>query len=302
MNYPTNAIILDNSTLERLDTCPKSFYYYHERKREGSEDRWALVVGKVIHEALALRYVDPNPDDVARLEPLMLRRVEELFAEHDVPAEDYRTPLYVQDIIRLYNKSYAVDRRRIWWYNGAPQVEVPFAVPLGEVNSIPVIWTGRIDRITWMLGQPESDLWVVDTKSTTQMGGTFFDQFTMHGGLKGYCFFVHAATGIWPKGVIIDGIALRKWSVKGKGPECLDMQIPYTNLPDQVAEWRRDTLRKIETMLHYRATGHWPMQTSWCFGKYGRCPYYAIDSVPESQREMVLESGLYKPVTWSPLT
>jgi Sec7-like guanine-nucleotide exchange factor len=75
---------------------------------------------------------------------------------------------------------------------------------------------------------------------------------------------------------------------------------PYTR--ESLVEWKQDTLMSVENYINALATASFPKHTAWCMGKYGKCQYHTVCTLPSNQRQFMLNAQTeFENVTWSPL-
>lgn len=206
-------------------------------------------------------------------------------------------------------------------------VELPFALKLFDYqwdgndntllpgtqgNSIPIYYSGRID----LPNLKGDQLYVSDHKTTSMLGSTFFDAAKMSAQQKGYCYAFHALTGKLPRGYEINAIRTKeppKWvvdpdAIPPKGQkrdnwwsESIQRE-RYVLAEGELEEWKTNTIALIEEFFWHYSKGLFPKKTAWCIGKFGKCPYFEVCSLyPASDREVILQSGLYMDNNWSPL-
>lgn len=327
MNTPVlhltdGALHIDNSSLERGTTCPRSFLYNFALKRQKAGPRPALDFGRIIHKALEVRYRNASHRPLAQIEATQLQILGQEFETYIPPEDDYRTYQLACEAIMAYNARYPVeDFEPAFDPQGQPLVETSFAVPLGfvvldlkdgqsltiqnntqepEVVSgpcqltIPVVWTGRID----LAYRREGRLYLMDHKTTSMMGPTFYQDFDLSHATHGYCFALERITGTPVSGYVINALGIRKPTRTGKGLE-FERKSVFVQ-PELLEEWQQDTLEIVRTLLSYFVEGYFPKHTKWCVGKYGACEYFDVCTMPPASRDIILSSGNYKDVTWTP--
>jgi len=303
-----NALFIDNSSLERFTTCPRSANYYIVHKREGNEERTALGFGKRIHEILDARYrFHPNVIPQSELglgqtgtELLMLQRAETVFRDWTPGEGDYRTYATALDFIRNYNATYPIEAFSVYKLpTGQPAVEVPFALPLCEIEvegrTIKVMWTGRIDLIYTREGR----FYIMDHKTTSMLGPSYFKEFELSSQVFGYVWAVQRLLSVVVDGFCVNALAFRKPTKTGKAFEPIRQIIPIEQA--LVGEWEHDTQTIVSDLINMDARDDWPKHTKWCVGKYGVCEYADVCRQPPLIRETLLNSNAFRPVTWSPL-
>lgn len=291
------SLLIDNSSLERFTTCPRSAEYYIVRKRESADPKTALEFGKAIHEALAVRYADPEPNYVdSAMESRQIERLAKSFEGIEIPEGEFRTYDRAVQMLQEYNKRYPMEPFKVLkTKDGKPAVELSFAVPLGMADNIPIVWTGRIDLIVEWDGQ----VWIGDHKTTSMLGANYFSEFYNSAQMSGYIWAASKLLGIPVRGVFINALANRRPTKTGTPIEFARDRIYY--LPENVEEWATNTLTICSDFIHNCDRDYFPQHMKWCVNKYGKCPYFDVCTLPPEQRATMLGSNLFKDVTWSPL-
>jgi hypothetical protein len=242
-------MILDNSSLERLTTCPRSAEYYLLNRREAHAKNAALVFGGALHAGLETFLKGPtvytvNPDCDAPPTSLedttdahlakCFKAILDYFGSHPAPPDEYRTSDIAIEVFTHY-----VQRCRLPDYHWTPMrhpetsallVEQAFELPLGvlEVNAeiqlpswdtprfvakVFLAWSGKID----LIADVNERVRVVDHKTTSIAGEQFVQDFRLSNQTIGY---VWAARQLWPSlnvtGFCCNAIHLKRPS-SGKG-------------------------------------------------------------------------------------
>ena len=316
------CLFVDNSMLELLTTCPRALQYNRFMKRIGATAKPSLAFGSAIHLALEHRYKTYRnlQPDVA-LESEIADVLSKFFSETPQPVDDYRTLNWAMEIVKRYNRTYDLEPFQLLTDpKGEVMVELSFALPLftyltdrpdilGIIgNSVPVIYTGRIDLpVLW-----DDQLFIGDHKTTSMLGPSFFDKMKMSAQQKGYCWAFEQLTGQDVVGYFINAIrvkepplSLGKEGGRSKTTEATwwresFQRERYFLQPGELEEWKANTILLIKEMFYHYQTGVMPMKTAWCHS-YGRCPYFDVCSLPKDDRELMLSSGLFTDNKWDPL-
>lgn len=291
------ALFIDNSTLEKIITCPRSAFYYMASKRELAGRKDSLNFGSGMHAGMAVRYTDYalagycDSDSVDRQVDAIVKH----FELNPQEPESFRTVDRAIDMLLQYHKKHMAEPFGIHTVDTKPCVELPFAVPIGQIEDLPIIWTGRIDAvISW-----DKLLWILDHKTTSIFGGTYFEQFRNASQFIGYCWAYEQLTHQRVHGVLINALAIRKITPSGKPVEFARERIDYNR--DQIDEWQTNTMHIIRNFLGCATDNYFPMHTAWCHNKYGTCQYFDVCTLPANQRSIMLNSRAYADVTWNPL-
>jgi hypothetical protein len=309
------CFLIDNSTLEGFTTCPRSTEYSKLRKRISAGNKPSLNFGSAIHAALEYRYKTSKNTALTDSQWQEQAAVVEAHFATNPPAEDdYRTPSWAIDVLKKYNSIYNVEPFNVLVdKDGNTLCELSFALPLFTyevpsrlhgmtVEKIPVIYTGRIDLpVSW-----DGQLWVLDHKTTSMLGQSYFDQATMSAQQLGYLWAAQELTGKKFAGFVINAIRVKQPPMKPK--DGLDswwresFQRQRFHVTDQqIAEWKINCIALVREFFFHYESDCFPMKTAWCSGKYGKCQYFDVCSLPSSSRETMLGSTMYEENTWSPL-
>jgi hypothetical protein len=306
---------IDNSTLEKWQTCPRAAEYYvvNRREKPGSP---ALRFGKHMHKALETLGLHGNtPETLQRTK----EQLTQLFMEDPNPEGDHRCLEYGIAVLEKYVVKYLGETCSVVEHHGKPFVEVPFSLLLGaiEINNelayssqqllgeggdeplyvkkLYVFWSGKIDRLVSFDGRK----WIMDHKTTSMGGPTFYADFALSQQMVGYVWASREITKEPIAGAIIDALECRKITKTGKGVTFERQFYQYEEW--HMDEWYHDVHSQIGSFVDQLVEGYFPKKTKWCMGKYGACPYHDVCTLPPSQRKTLLNSSLFGPVTWSPL-
>ena len=310
-----DCLFIDNSTFETFSTCPRQGEYYFCRKRETAGTRPALFFGDLIHKALEHRYKTEFPyHQTPAVEAEMVGILEKGYETYTPPDGEFRTLSFGVELINTYGVKYPFEGFQV--YNN--MVERSFAIPIGEVEinadvlvlnpdtfetsvrhlkKIHIIWTGKIDLV---IQQNNVDgLMCADHKTTSMMGPSFFKDFELSHPMLGYNWAARHITGQPVIGHMMNAIATRKPTRTGTS---LEMVRQFYRVEDhQLEEWRMDTMHAVTSIVSQIVGGYLPKHTKWCLGKYGECQYHKVCTMRPEHREIMLSSGEYQDVTWSPL-
>lgn len=290
---------IDSSMRSAFISCPKSFWYAYLQRimplersihfhaggafaagceafrqhywlSEPRNWRESLAVGA---EALIKHWGDfePHAKDTKTL-PTMLAALAEYFSINH-PETDTIKPYFVQ----------GVDGWK-------PAAEINFALPIDGTahpeTGQPILYTGRFD----FLGLYADTLWVVDEKTTSQMGPSWPDQWTMRAQLTGYVWA--AQTYKLPVvGAIVRGIAIRS---KDFG----HATIPLRKQPWQIEQWYDQLVRDVQRMIRSWEEGHFDLALGDACNAYSGCAYKTL--CLSQQPEAWIKTN-YRHNPWNPL-
>ncbi len=307
------ALLIDNSFLELLQTCPRALEYNRLRKRELAATRPSLNFGTCGHLVWEHRYRTlGNAAPTPQLEEECGQIVSKYFAENPFPEDDFRTVNWAIELfVKRYNQRYALEPfQLLQTEDGQSVVELPFMVKLFDARGsitpsslIPVYYTGKIDLpVSW-----DDSIMVGDHKTTSMMGDSFWDDLRVSPQLLGYCWGFWQTTGIRPAGFFVNAVRTRPQPMKPKGGLDAWWEENYQRSKEfvsvgQLDEWKANTIALVEEFLWHHSRSYFPMKKKWCSGKYGKCQYYSVcNGLPITQREEMLMSQLYMHNAWSPL-
>lgn len=252
-------------------------------------------------------------------------------------APDYRTYDYAVQSFHSYISHYKDELLTPFTHQDKPMVEFSFSFPLGKSElptnvfqqwgfgtltdcgltegekirqgqthlPIKIEWSGIVD----MLAEINGSLYVVDHKTTSILSQDFFDGFEIAMQPVGYFAAMRAAFPELPlKGFLANVLACRKpvaaFTKSGKPTsskpfEALRRQYAYSDW--HVEEFKRDALALVEELFANLTNSYFPRKTTWCIGKYGKCPFFDVCALPPNQRMAMLKSDQYTNNTWRPV-
>jgi hypothetical protein len=302
-----DTLFIDNSSLEHFTTCPRQALYSLVRRLKPAGERTALNFGGIIHKILEARYractaLHAQTPDVTQV---MLATAQREFDKWSPPEDDYRNFSCAVELIRRYEEQYPFEQFEVVrGLDGSPMIEVPFAIPLGEIDlkeegkKIKIVWTGRIDMA--YISENGGGLYVMDHKTTSVMGPSYFSAFTISHQMYGYAWAVEQLTGKSVTAVVINALGVRKPTRTGNAFEFKRDVIPVQR--GLLDEWKRDCLYIVADFVEMCRRGYLPKHTAWCVGKFGECPFRKVCTLADDdQREVMLSSGEYVKNDWSPL-
>lgn len=311
------ALRIDNTTLSTHTSCNRAGQYYAITRRQATP-KAALAFGNAIHVGLEHFYKGLDINSCCQ-------KILDALVDYSPDESEWRTPTLAVETMLAYAKHYHlaqdfVPHRRT---DGSLAVEIPFSLPLGEfpinahfpmprsfytgenipdepphpyVSTLQVYWTGKID----LIDNPIGDAFVVDHKTSSIGGSQFFSDFELSHQMIGYNW---AARQLFPelniRGTVINALIQRKPTRTGTAREF--SRVTHFVSDWHVEEWKRDMGLLIRSFLTNLIQSYFPRNTSHCFGKYGRCPYHDVCTLPPNQRSIMLSTSSYTDVVWSPL-
>ena len=163
------------------------------------------------------------------------------------------------------------------------------------VHKLLIYWIGKIDVAQ---RDHEGRLMMVDHKTSSRLGSTFWDKFQISSQMLGYCWAARHFFNEEPKGVIINVVALRKPTRTGTSVEF--HRQPYYYTTEQIDDWKEETLTAIADFVSSAIRGIFPPAKCNCIRVYGKCPYFEVCVLPKAQRKFMLHSSQFVNTTWDP--
>lgn len=277
------ALFVDASTLERLH-CPRKLYNYWHRRRESNTPATGRDFGSAVHAVLAHHYTKGRASDDF---------LQQCINEANLPDDDYRNIGYLKELYQGYCHEYPEEPFTL--LQTEPRTELSFAMPLGIVQDIPIVWTGRVDLPSFW---PDGSCWNIDHKTSSIGGPTWWQEYECSLAQKGYVWALQQTLRRPIEGFMINAVFTRRITATGKGIEYARQKYPLEQ--QQIVEWRKNTLALIDIAITCFKHESFPMLGP-CVGKFRACDYLPVCSLPEDTRELVLLGPEYRDVTWSPL-
>ncbi len=286
---------VDNFALSMFQTCPAK---YDLRIRQGwttAGKSAALGFGGALHEGLAVWY---KTGDLKQ----SLRAIEEVWPS-GLPVDDWRTKEKCLETMLRYTKEYPREAFHVVGYPENPMVECTFTIDTGlflrcdtclehdntdprspqcaRCKSMrePIEYGGIFDGLV----EFNNTVFVLEHKTTSQLGSYYFNQFKPNNQVSGYVWAAGLLSGRRVGGAFINAIGIYKSSTTR-----FERQIT-TRSAVAIEEWLsyvKDTCEMIRTA---ERTGRWPMFTGACT-LYGQCEYHKVHVLnTEVERQKLLE-------------
>lgn len=333
------ALQIDNSSLEVFNTCPRSAEYQLVHGRGAPPSPALTYGGAIhegLEYWYKNKHLIKNGRSHDDVLADTLRASEPPFEENPIPLGEWRTMDRCHDTLVKYTKHYGEEESfNLLCHDNKRAVEIPFSLPLGVIDQpsvvetdwtfeelvdpdtwpdqenatslvddgkrrvlfkkIHVYWTGKIDLAVHMDGSN----WIVDHKTTSMLGPTFYGHFQLSNQTIGYTWAGEQIFGHPFAGLMVNVIVGRKPTKTGT-PTAFERQRFYYRR-DQIEEWKLNTLTLCSDFIANLSRSYFPMSPAWCMGKYGKCKYHDVCTLAEDQREFMLQSDQYADNTWSPL-
>lgn len=290
---------LSDNSLGYFQQCNRAMEYYVLHRRKLARSTAALSFGDAFHKGMEIRTRCGKNDEQRKA--LTSEVISKHFLDNPTEFEEWRTMDYLLEVLAAYHKNYTPDLvKTLPAPSGELFLEITFNLPLGtiEVNqdvcldettgetcfvkTVYVEWTGRIDDIVELDGM----IWVRDYKTTSMGGPTYFEEFKMSGQPVGYAWAAKQLTDLPISGFLLDCAIVRKPTRTGKGVEFQRQRYPYTQ--NKLDEWHVNTLNLITEFVSNIKSRTYPMRTKSCVGKFGKCQYFDVCTLPQDFRRTML--------------
>lgn len=295
---------IDNHALQLWQTCPAK---YDLAIRQGWQPRFkgaALGYGASVHEGLASWYKDLKEgfkgDRLSRAKQAIISSWPD-----NQPIDNFRTQSRACELMDKYAETYPYESFK------PVLVEQPFSFETGMYldycggcgfDNTPSI-TEEQDQdgecancneplesieyggIVDLLVEFNGVYFIVDHKTTSQLGPMYFMQYKPNNQITGYCWGIEQATGKPVNGAFINAMCL---TTSGK----ISFKREMTNRnPGDVAQWLQQLRSECNAIRRHELTGEWPFRTQQCMGKYGMCEYHSVHVLSDpSEQQARLET------------
>lgn len=173
--------------------------------------------------------------------------------------------------------------------NGKRGIEFSFAHPLEvkhPVTGMPLLYTGRSD----MIAEFAHGVYVVDEKTTSQLGASWSRQWEMRSQFTGYAWAA-LQDGIKTDGAVIRGVSILKTKY--------DTQQAMTNRgPWEIERWYEQVIRDLHRMIKCWEDGWWDYNMDTACGEYGGC---SLLSACKAKDPVAYLEIYFEPRVWDPL-
>ncbi len=279
-------VSMDFSTMSDFLKCRKRGYYRHILNIVPDRTSKALVFGGAMHEALASWYQ-------FRDEGKAIREFSNYWNAHVPPPttpEEGKISLQPQqedpkrnlvngvNILSGYFKAYPKEPFQIL------SNEFPFKVFLGQIEGVSYYLTGKVDLTVRWNGMT----YIMDHKTTSMLGGSFFKQFHPSLQLDGYAYAVKDIFGECD-GVLINAILVAKTK------QTFERDI-FSKTEEDLELYVENALQIMWEIEQAKKADRYVINTDACT-LYGECPY--LELCQAKGDEMVINKR-YKVEVWDP--
>lgn len=297
-------MIVDNFALTLFQTCPAKYLLRIKQGWVPIRKRAALGFGGAIHAGLAEWYRTGSQKQA-------IEKLVQIWPA-SMPVDDFRTREKAAQTLLDYFKEYPQENFKVINAPEDPLVEKAFTIDTemflecqpcamysghddwatGKCSNCgeplePILYGGVIDAGIEFAGK----VYVLEHKTTTQMGSTYFLQFKPNNQVTGYIWALGQLSSSAVGGAMINGIGIYKASAT-------KFERALTNrAPAEIEEWLLHVRETCNEIKRCERTGVWPWRTMACT-LYGLCDYHNVHVLAhEKEREKRLEQDYVKS-TW----
>lgn len=132
----------------------------------------------------------------------------------------------------------------------------------------PIEYGGIFDGLVEATGH----VYILEHKSTSQLGQYYFEQFKPNNQVAGYIWAAATMTSLRVAGAIINAIGVYKTSATK-----FERGVTARN-EFEIAEWKQNVYHSCIEIKQHQLSGFWPMRTPSCT-MYGACEFLPVHSV-----------------------
>ena len=259
--------IWDYSTLSCFQTCRKKFYYQHILHLKPKLKGVPLLFGGAIHEGLDEWY---TTNDVEKMVSAFLKNYE------DREGDDLRTRANGEKMLRAYASKYATE-----YFKVLDKPEASFVYPIGNI-----MFGGRIDLPIEMNG----DLWIMEHKTTTRLGGSYFNQYELDKQPTGYVLAAEEYFGRECKGCLMNVMEpwkdVKRVTAKTKAPEDHFLRKPISRNKKMKDRFKLNVQRIVRDIEWCKSENEYfeAEKKEVCTYYMRPCPFHALCQYGEDPR------------------
>lgn len=274
----------DYTAMSDFLSCRRLYYFRYNRGYRLRKEYTAPAFGAAIGKALDSWYT--NKDVEKAIKEFKTNYVE------DLTIDDKRTYAMAEWILHNYDQQY---RDQPW---ELVHTEMEFKLPLPNGNFL----VGRIDKVIKWLGDTPT-LWGIDHKTTSQLGGQFFNFAEPNLQFPGYTWAL-IQKGINTRGFIVDAILVAKGLLPGPKKNANLTPLARYDIyhkAEHLEEWLNSVLLIQEDIRRCEEMNTWCPNFCNCVTKFGDCQYRRVCKEDKDIRERILAQD-YEINFWNPLT
>lgn len=280
-----DVTVYDNTMIKAFQSCPRYFYWRHERNLDTLGMQIPLAFGIAMHSGLGA-YFQTYLDKLSESEQIVAA-LEAFVVDFTIPGDDKRNLDNGIRILQNYIKQHPAAREP--W--AVEEVEKVFEIVLDPERRIHFF--GRIDLIIHWPGYGHI---VVDHKTSSWISDNFMKAHAVDRQFSGY---VVAMGEHYKKvyGAMVNVLEVPKTLTRD--PK-IQRELVTKNKFDK-AIWTLDTLNLIEQIGHCRSKQVWPMNAPFYCTAWNRmCEYFDLCSSHQHPEDVRIDEDQFVEKPWTP--
>jgi PD-(D/E)XK nuclease superfamily len=269
---------IDNFALETFQTCPAKYFLRIKEQWVPARKRAALGFGGAVHHGLAEFYRTGDRGEA-------VKALVEKWPD-GMPADDFRTREKAVQLMMDYFKTYPTENWKVIGAPDNPLVEKAFTIDTGMTteDGDPILYGGILDGGIDFSGAA----YVLEHKTTTRMGDTYFLQFKPNNQVTGYIWALGQLTSGKVGGAMINAMCIYKASASK-----FDRHLT-NRTPTEIEAWLANVRRVCNDIKRAERTGEWEWRTKSCT-MYGMCDYHNVHVLgTENEQQKRLDQDYVK--------
>lgn len=296
-NFPHT---IDSTILSTFRACHRKAYLMYFLHWKPKSESVHLVAGGAfacgVETARKAFFIDSLPREESI--GLGLAATMKAYGDFECPPESAKSLERTCGALEYYFSAYPLGEdgmHPIVLKGGGTGIELAFAKPLPyphPTSGDPLLYTGRSDMVANFAG----GVYVVDEKTTTQLGASWGRQWELRSQFTGYVWSCEDYD-IYPAGVVIRGISILKTKYD-------TLQILTYRPQWEVERWKEQVIRDLRAMERCWKEDYWDWNLDGSCNDYGGCPFAQVckSQYPEEWLETYFEKRVWDPLARRQLT
>ena len=267
-------INLDNSKRSAFASCPRKYYFQYVRHLQPKKGAEPLLFGKVYH-AFHEEYRKATKEGLSRDIKISKALIyglsvweKELACGYVIDAEDFRTFENCYSAFLKYFETFPEDIEPV-------EIEYYFSEPLITAGGYDVSYAGKIDCIGKL--QKGEDIAIFDDKTTSYSLNAIKEQSGRSAQFLGYSWIASRKFSIPTNIAYVNCVYLKNLKaglvIQHDRGVCIFSEYDYM-------EWHKAITNTAYRVIEAHKTNSFPMEFDSCFGKYGRCKFLDLCTMP----------------------